>query len=226
MITEAPFAVGHRNPALRKQVQVDGPESLQYDNLVSGAGHAVVRASAAVGAGGGSKRVRRERAKEARVSVFRYRSVWLAPFLAETVLLLAAIWLTVCLHRIVWTPGSHFPVLSFVLLAAVHVGLAGYARLHELFMPRAVVTLGVGGLVLIAAVAGVSVTLDAFLLGGQRRVLTACLVLIPIALFLARCALSFRDARYAPRLTERTLAANVGSRRLRDLREKLRFWLS
>lgn len=172
------------------------------------------------------KRVRRVRRTEEKVSVFQHRELWLAPFMAELVLLLGAIWLSVCLHRVIWTPGSVFPVLSFALIATVYLGLAIHSRSRELFMPRSVVLVGVGSLMVLAAGAGLTITLDAFLLGGRNRVLMALLVLIPIALFLTRCLLVFREARFTPSVNELFLRADVRTRRMRELRSKLRFWMS
>lgn len=173
------------------------------------------------------KRVRRERrAPESAFSAFRHRGLWLAPLLAETVLLLGAIWLTICLDRVIWTEKFEFPILSFLPIIAVYVALVLYSRARELFMPRAVVLIGVGTLTVLAVVGGVMVTLDGFLLGGLRRLATAFLVLVPLCLFLIRCVMVFREARFAPTVTEHFLKSNVTEQRAQKLREKMRFWMN
>jgi hypothetical protein len=172
------------------------------------------------------QRRRRSARSRDRVSLLAHHRLWLAPFMAEAVLLLAAALLSVSLYRVIWTPGAGFPYAVFAGLAALYFAFSSYARFHELFLPRAVVFLGVGSLALGSlSVAGFFVT-DAYLLGGKRRLLMAMLVIVPQLAFLARCVIIFGAARFTPALSALTLRADVKSEYMRTLRAKLRFWLS
>jgi hypothetical protein len=172
------------------------------------------------------QRRRRSARSRDRVSLLAHHRLWLAPFMAEAVLLLAAALLSVSLYRVIWTAGAGFPYAVFAGLAALYFAFSSYARFHELFLPRAVVFLGVGSLAIGSlSVAGFFVA-DAYLLGGKRRLLMAMLVIVPQLAFLARCVIIFGAARFTPALSALTLRADVKSEYMRTLRAKLRFWLS
>ena len=171
-------------------------------------------------------RRRRSRITAAKVSMFGLRDLWLMPFLAEIVLFLGAAWMTFCLQRVVQDPKAGFPLSSVLVLAAAYCGLAIHSRLHELFLPRKVVLLGVGTLLVLAAGISFAVFLDAYLLGGRDRLMHAALVLTPVHLFVLRCLLVFRDARFAPSAASLSLRLKCKGERFEELRQKLRFWMS
>lgn len=161
-----------------------------------------------------------------RIPVLKHRSLWLAPLLAETVLCVGAIWLTLCLEAAIWVPESGFPVLSFIGLALAYAGFAVHSHKHELFMPRAVVLVGVGSLVLATLGVGVYLVLEGYFMGGLYRLRYVPLVGVPLALFLGRSYLVFSIARRNPTLNTWVVNTKPKGDRLRALRAKLRFWLS
>lgn len=169
---------------------------------------------------------RRSHSESPKVSMFRLRELWLVPFLAEVVLLLGAVWMSYCLFRVVQEPKSGFPLGSVLVLAVAYAGLAMYSRLHELFLPRKVVFLGVGGLLLLSVGASAAVLIDAYLIGGSGRLLNAALILTPLHLFVLRCLLVFREARFTPSAASLAMRLNSKAEKLDELRRKLRFWMS
>jgi hypothetical protein len=150
----------------------------------------------------------------------------LAPFMAEAVLLLAAALLSISLYRVIWSPGAAFPFAGFAVLAVLYLAFSSYSRFHELFLPRAVVFLGVGALALGSLSLAGFFLVDAYLLGNKRRLMMAGLVVVPQVAFIARCVIIFGAARFTPALSALTLRADVKSEYWRTLRAKLRFWLS
>ena len=163
----------------------------------------------------------------ANVSVMAMRDLWLIPFLAEVVLMLTAMWLSFCLLQVTLENGAHaFPVASILLLAGAYAALALYSRLHELFLPRKVVVLGVGPLLLLAATYGCMFGGEAFLVGGVKRLANASLALAPVLFFIVRCVLVFSEARFTPSLDTLIWRRRHRGKVLDRLRRKLRFWLS
>ncbi len=154
------------------------------------------------------------------------RDLWLMPLLAELVLMLGAGWMAFCLLRTMQGPKYDFPIGSVVVLAIAYAVLAIYSRLHELFLPRKVVLLGVGTLLVVSASATVAVMVDAYLLGGARRLATAALAMVPLHLFNLRCLLIFREARFAPAAEMLAMRMKSKSEAMERLRRKLHFWLS
>lgn len=173
------------------------------------------------------KRRRRSASETApKVSMLGLRDLWLMPLLAEFVLLCAAGWLSFCLLRLAHDPHAGFPLSSVLLLAAAYAGLAFYSRIHELFLPRKVVLLGVGSLALIATVASIAVMSDAYLVGGRSGAMRAALVLTPLHLFILRCLLIFREARFTPAADKLAMRLKCRAEKAEAFRRKLRFWLS
>lgn len=175
------------------------------------------------------KRVRRRHSQasaEAKVSMFGLRDLWLMPFLAEVVLMFGAVWMSFCLLRVVQDPKAGFPLGSVLVLAAAYVGLAIYSRLHELFLPRKVVFLGVGGLLLLSVAVMTIAMADAYLMGGRGRLVQAALVLTPAHLFVLRCLLIFREARFTPAAHSLQMRLKCRGEKIDELRRKLRFWMS
>jgi hypothetical protein len=169
---------------------------------------------------------RRRRSKKDTVSMFGLRDLWLMPFLAEVVLMFGAAWMSFCLLRVVHEPGSEFPVGSVLVLVVAYAVLAFYSRLEELFLPRKVVFVGVGLLLLISLGVCIAVLTDAYLLGGGGRMTKGALVLTPVHLFILRCLLTFRDARFTPSSDSLSLRLKSKGKGVAELRRKLRFWLS
>ncbi len=161
-----------------------------------------------------------------RIPVLRHRRLWLAPLLAETVLCVGAIWLTLCLEGVIWAPEAGFPVLSFIGIALAYAGFAVYSHLHELFMPRAVVLVGVGSLVLAALGVGVYLILEGYFMGGLYRLRYVPVVCVPLALFVIRSYLVFRSARLYPALNDWVVNTKPNGDRMRSLRARFRFWMS
>jgi hypothetical protein len=170
----------------------------------------------------------REEPAAANVSILAMRDLWLVPFLAEVVLMSAAMWMSFCLLQVMqWNGGGQkFPVASILLLVGAYAVLALYARLHELFLPRKVVVFGVGTLLLFAAAYGCVFGGEAFLSGGVKRLANASLALAPIQFFIVRCLLVFRDARFAPSAETLAWRRRHRSKVLDRLRRKLSFWLN
>lgn len=162
------------------------------------------------------------------VSMLAMRDLWLVPFLAEVVLMSAAMWMSFCLLQVMqWNGGGQkFPVASILFLVGAYAVLALYARLHELFLPRRVVFFGVGTLLLFAAAYGCVFGGEAFLSGGVKRLANASLGLAPILFFIVRCLLVFRDARFAPSVETLAWRRRHRGKVLDRLRRKLSFWLS
>ncbi len=169
---------------------------------------------------------RRVNSKGDRVSMFRLRDLWLVPFLAEVVLMFGAAWLSYCLFQVVKEPGSGFPIASVAVLALTYAALVMYSILHELFLPRKVVFLGVGLLLLLSLGTSVFAQIDALLVGGKSRWMNTTLALTPLHLFVLRCLLVFREARFTPSAASLTIRLQAKAERLEALRRKLRFWLS
>lgn len=169
-----------------------------------------------------------EASAAASVSVMAMRDLWLIPFLAEVVLMLAAMWMSFCLLQVTLGGGQgyQFPVASILLLAGAYAVLALYARVHELFLPRKVVFLGVGSLLLLAVAFGCAFGGEAFLVGGVKRLASASLALAPILFFAVRCLLVFSEARFTPSIDTLAWRRRHRGRGLDRLRRKLRFWLS
>lgn len=191
-------------------------------------GGAAVSMGVASGEENPAKRSRRKVRPESvqNVSMFRLRELWLMPFLAEAILLFGAGWMSYCLFRVVQDPRAGFPLSSIVVLALAYAGLATYSRLHELFLPRKVVFLGIGAMLLISVCATISAMVDAFLIGGRGRLINATLVLTPMHLFTLRCLMIFREARYTPSAACLVKRLHSKGERMEELRRKLRFWLS
>jgi len=164
---------------------------------------------------------------EPEISILGNRNLWLAPLAAETVLCIGAAWLSRSLDNVIWSAGDGFPLLSLVVLALVYAGLANYSHACELFMPRAVVLIGVGALVLAAMGAGGWLAVEGYVVGGLYRLRYLPLVFVPLALFLARCFFVFRAARSTPSLSRFIVRSRVrvGHDRMRKLRARLRYWL-
>lgn len=158
--------------------------------------------------------------------MFRLLGLWFAPFLAELLLLLGAVWMSYCLLRVVQDPKSGFPLGSVLLLVLAYAGLVLYSRLHELFLPRKVVFLGVGALFLSAIGLIVSVMVDAYLVGGTVRMINAALILTPVHLFVFRCYFVFKEARFTPSAATLSMRLHAKAEKLEELRRKLRFWMS
>lgn len=169
---------------------------------------------------------RRSHPDTSHVSMFRLRGLWFMPFLAEVILLFGALWMSYCLLRIVQEPKSGFPLGSVLVLAVAYAGLALYSRLQELFLPRKIVFIGIGALLLIAVGVVVFVLGDAFLVGGSTRLVNAALILTPVHLFVLRCLLVFREARFAPSAASLAMRLNSRAEKLEELRRKLRFWMN
>ena len=164
---------------------------------------------------------------EPETSILGNRSLWLAPLAAEAVLCIGAIWLSRSLDGVIWSTESGFPLLSFLVLVLVYVGLARYSHACELFMPRAVVLIGVGTLVLATLGTGLYFTAEGYIVGGLYQLRYMPLVLVPLALFLTRCFFVFRAARSAPALSRFIVRprGRVSQDQMRKLRAKLRYWL-
>lgn len=154
------------------------------------------------------------------------RDLWLMPFLAEVVLMFGAAWMTFCLLRVVQDAKAGFPLGSVLVLAAAYSGLAVYSRLHELFLPRKVVFIGVGALLLLSLGLAATVMADAYLMGGRARLLHAALVLTPVHLFVLRCLLIFREARFTPAAHSLQMRLKCKGEKIDELRRKLRFWMN
>jgi hypothetical protein len=169
---------------------------------------------------------KRVRSAEPKVSIFGLWELWLMPFLAEVVLLFGAAWLSYCLLQVVQNQAADFPVASILVLVAAYAGLAVYSRLQELFLPRKVVFLGVGVLLLLAAAISAFAQVDALLVGGNVRWFKVALVLTPLHLFVLRCLLVFREARYAPTAASLSRRMSSKAERIESLRRKIRFWMS
>jgi hypothetical protein len=171
-------------------------------------------------------RKRREKKPKAALSVWKQYRVWWSPLLAEAVLFVAAVFLTIFLYRVMWSKGSVFSVPIFVMLVLAYFGLASHNRINEFYLPRPVVFFGVGFLTLMSlTVVGVFLA-DAHMLGGRERMVLTFLATVPMLLFFGRCMLIFSDARCAPPITELTIKANVKHTKFRDFRRRLRFWMS
>lgn len=162
---------------------------------------------------------------EPELSVMRHRKLWLPPLLAEAVLCIGAAWLAISLESVMWAPDHAFPLFSFAVFALVHAALVLHSRARELFMPRSVVFVGVGSLMLIAAGVGVYLVIEGYLVGGLYRLRYMPLVLVPLGLFLTRGVFVFRAARAAPLLSRLHVSARIQGRGMRSLRAKLRYWL-
>ncbi len=158
--------------------------------------------------------------------MFRLLGLWFAPFLAELLLLLGAIWMSYCLMRVVQDPKSGFPLGSVLVLALAYAGLVLYSRLHELFLPRKVVFLGVGALFVSSIGLLIFAMVDAYLVGGIGRLINAALILTPVHLFVFRCYLVFKEARFTPSASTLAMRLHSKAEKLEELRRKLRFWLS
>ena len=170
----------------------------------------------------------RKESAETAVSLFAMRDVWLAPFMAELVLMLGAMWLSYCLLQVTVASGVpfSFPVASVLLPGGVYALLAAYSREHELFLPRKVVLLGVGPMLLLAlGFAGVFCA-EAFFLGSLKRLINASLAIAPILFFIVRCCLIFAEARFTPSIESLAWRRRHRGKPLDRLRRKLRFWLS
>lgn len=175
-----------------------------------------------------SKVTRKRRAKQPKpeLSVWRQYRVWWSPLLAEVVLFVASVFLTIFLYRVMWSKGSVVSVPAFLVLVLAYFALASHNRLNEFYLPRPVVFFGVGFLTLMSlTVVGVFLA-DAHILGGRDRMLLTFLATVPMLLFFGRCLLVFSDARGAPPITELTIKANVKHSKFRDFRRRLRFWMS
>jgi hypothetical protein len=170
-------------------------------------------------------RAERMPSAEPQVSLFRHRSLWLPPLLAEAVLCVGAAWLALSLESVMWAPDRGFPALSFAGLVLAHGALVLHSRSRELFMPRSVVLVGVGSLMAAAAGAGVYLVIEGYLVGGLYRLRYMPLVLVPVGLFLVRGCFVFRAARSAPSLSRLNVNARVEAKGMRVLRAKLRYWL-
>ena len=160
------------------------------------------------------------------ISILGNRRLWLAPLLGETVLCIGAAWLSRSLDNVIWSSERGFPAVSLLLLALAYAGLAAYSHVHELFMPRAVVLIGVGTLVLVTAGAGLGFMVEGYVLGGIYRLRYLPLATVPLALFLTRCFFVFRAARSAPSLSRFIVRARARNDSMRKLRARLRYWLS
>lgn len=154
------------------------------------------------------------------------RRIWIIPLIAEAALLVGAAWLSVGLHWVIFTPGASFPIFSLGALAVICALLMNHVRVHELFMPRPVVTLGVGSLAVVAIVVGGLIMAGHFTSGGYPLLLKSLLTLVPLALFLVRVATVFQSARRAPTLREIGRRSPPRARRSKRLIARLRFWLS
>lgn len=159
-------------------------------------------------------------------SVFDYTRLWAAPFLAEIVLFLGAIWMMVCLSRLVFVADFRFPLLSVIFPLAVYLGLVQFSSARELWMPRKVVFFGIGGLAFFSlALAGI-ISVDAFLLGGVRRMGMSLLTSLPLLFFVVRCISVMRAARFTPSLRELARRPEHRPPLFPRLRTYLRFWMN
>lgn len=231
-----PFEMGGETIVAQRRASSGSSQRVGFVSDQGGA----LRAESAILAGSGaaslasdakisrlSSRARGEPAA-ANVSMLAMRDLWLVPLLAETVLMLTAMWMSFCLLQVTQGngDGQKFPVASILVLVGAYAVLALYARLHELFLPRKVVFFGVGALLLLAAAYGCVFGGDAFLMGGVKRLANASLALAPVLFFILRCLLVFRDARFAPSVDTLVWRRRHRGKVLDRLRRKLSFWLS
>jgi hypothetical protein len=155
----------------------------------------------------------------------QYR-IWWSPFLAELVLFVAAVLLTIYLHQVIWSEGAKFPTAAYLGLGVGYLFFISHNRLNELYLPRPVVFFGMGSLVLGSVIImGVFIT-DAWLIGGRGRAFYVLLAVVPMMAFLGRCVVLFMDARSTPPISALSMVANVKRNKFRDFRRKLRFWMS
>ncbi len=159
------------------------------------------------------------------ISVWAQYRLWWSPFLAELILFMAAVLLTIYLHKVMWSQAN-FPTLIYVGLGVCYVLSFSYNRLNELYLPRPVVFFGLGSLSLTSLVIIAVFLVDGWLAGGSSRAMYVGLAVVPILSFLGRCALMFVDARSTPPISSLSMRANVQSSKFRDFRRKLRFWMS
>jgi hypothetical protein len=163
-----------------------------------------------------------------RPRLMSHKSIWLAPLLAECVFAFGAIWLAFICTRIVAGKVEAFNLPQISLIVGVYAVLAIYSKINDLFMPRAVVLFGVGMLMLI------TFTVSSYLFvemvhssGMSLRLLGQNLVcVVPVALFLLRGYLVFKDARYSPSLSSISIRANTRSSTMQRVSRRLKFWLS
>jgi hypothetical protein len=237
MISDAPLPLGGPNGLVSRRSEPKSPNSLSYRQDDRTRANPPVRMtpettpaedSEKVDSATPFKRVRKSHASgdSKKASLLGMKGLWLVPFLAETVLLFGAVWLTICLQRIVLEGKLGFPTSSVVAIAVVYVGLAIYCKVQELFLPRAAVFLGVGVLTLISLGCTGGFLSDAFLMGGRPRFYNALLVVMPLNLFTLRCILLFREARFTPNMDSLAPRLKVKSNKIAELRRTLRFWLS
>lgn len=241
MIRPSTLHAGHRRFISPLDDRADGPLDFRYGGATAHADSAppfaepelcesqvdVEQTREQLAANGASRRHNghRRRRQAARASVWRQYPLWLAPLAAEGVLFLSAAWLTFALERIMWIPGAGLPLASLAALGAAYLALNFYARLHELFLPRPVVALGVGALMVGTAGLIATFLADAYLVGGRSRLMLTSVATAPLLLFWGRGMLVFREAKHAPKLSELARNSDLREIKLRRLRRKLRFWL-
>ena len=174
------------------------------------------------------KVARRRRGESAKpvVSVWAQYRIWWSPFLAEVLLFVAALLLTIYLHQVVGSSEAAFPLWPFAGLGCAYLGLASHNRLNELYLPRPVVFFGVGSLMAVSLLVMGWFLTGAYLDGGYRHILYEILALVPMLVLLGRCALLFLDARRTPPISALAMKANVKTSKFRDFRRKLRFWMT
>ena len=171
-------------------------------------------------------RQRRGQSVSPDISVWAQYRIWWSPYMAEVVLFVAGLLLTIYLHRVIWSQGAEFPFTAYLGLGIGYLFLISHNRLNELYLPRPVVFFGLGSLVIASLVIIGIFVFDAWVLGGRGRVLYVLLAIVPLLAFLGRCGLLFQDARSTPPISSLAMVANVKRNKLRDLRRKLRFWMS
>lgn len=151
-------------------------------------------------------------------SLAHYKHIWLPPLLTEACYLLTAYSLGQLFLGAMDNTMAAKPLLTG-LIASAAIGLAVYTRLNELFMPRAIIVRGVG-LLFFGAIALILTQLFMSGFGDKRTLVT----LIPMGLFLIRCLMVLRTARFAPSTREMANCNAPSKSFLATMLKRKKYW--